>query len=162
MSARRLRGLLRYRAVGISCPRAASGASPWGFAPYYFMPARGFLRYFMSARRFRGFLRFRAVGILCPPRRFRGNSSGLGGLSRRPRTWVRPVFHAPWNGAANEPRARRGAWRRTEMPGAGGARGEGRGEDKRVAGALHVGCDHTSTKAPDPIRTPKLSVLGRE
>ncbi|CAL9131991.1 unnamed protein product, partial [Musa textilis] len=24
------------------------------------------------------------------------------------------------------------------------------------------GCDHTSTKAPDPIRTPKLSVLGRE
>src|SRR5512142_3265574 len=26
----------------------------------------------------------------------------------------------------------------------------------------HVGCDHTSTKAPDPIRTPKLSVLGRE
>ena len=23
-------------------------------------------------------------------------------------------------------------------------------------------CDHTSTKAPDPIRTPKLSVLGRE
>ena len=26
----------------------------------------------------------------------------------------------------------------------------------------HVGCDHTSTKASDPIRTPKLSVLGRE
>src|SRR5205809_260283 len=26
----------------------------------------------------------------------------------------------------------------------------------------HIGCDHTSTKAPDPIRTPKLSVLGRE
>ena len=25
-----------------------------------------------------------------------------------------------------------------------------------------VGCDHTSTKAPDPIRTLKLSVLGRE
>ena len=24
------------------------------------------------------------------------------------------------------------------------------------------GCDHTSTNAPDPIRTPKLSVLGRE
>ncbi len=24
------------------------------------------------------------------------------------------------------------------------------------------GCDHTSTKAPDPIRTPQLSVLGRE
>ena len=23
-----------------------------------------------------------------------------------------------------------------------------------------VGCDHTSTKAPTPIRTPKLSVLG--
>ena len=26
----------------------------------------------------------------------------------------------------------------------------------------HDGCDHTCTKAPDPIRTPKLSVLGRE
>src|SRR5438128_11834299 len=25
----------------------------------------------------------------------------------------------------------------------------------------HIGCDHTSTKAPDPIRTSKLSVLGR-
>lgn len=25
-----------------------------------------------------------------------------------------------------------------------------------------VGCDHTSTNAPDPIRTPQLSVLGRE
>ncbi|KAF8095148.1 hypothetical protein N665_0339s0018 [Sinapis alba] len=24
------------------------------------------------------------------------------------------------------------------------------------------GCDHTSTNAPDPIRTPHLSVLGRE
>ena len=24
----------------------------------------------------------------------------------------------------------------------------------------HVGCDHTSTKAPDPIKTSKLSVLG--
>ncbi|KAF1885750.1 hypothetical protein Lal_00008488 [Lupinus albus] len=23
-------------------------------------------------------------------------------------------------------------------------------------------CDHTSTNAPDPIRTPQLSVLGRE
>ncbi|MED6215229.1 hypothetical protein PIB30_111302, partial [Stylosanthes scabra] len=23
-------------------------------------------------------------------------------------------------------------------------------------------CDHTSTNAPDPIRTPRLSVLGRE
>ncbi|KAF7834306.1 26S proteasome non-ATPase regulatory subunit 4-like [Senna tora] len=27
--------------------------------------------------------------------------------------------------------------------------------------ARHDGCDHTSTNAPDPIRTPKLSVLGR-
>ena len=27
----------------------------------------------------------------------------------------------------------------------------------------HFGrCDHTSTNAPDPIRTPQLSVLGRE
>ena len=24
------------------------------------------------------------------------------------------------------------------------------------------GCDHTSTNAPDPSRTPQLSVLGRE
>ncbi|KAH0725114.1 hypothetical protein KY284_000979 [Solanum tuberosum] len=27
---------------------------------------------------------------------------------------------------------------------------------------MNDGCDHTSTNAPDPIRTPKLSVLGRE
>ena len=26
----------------------------------------------------------------------------------------------------------------------------------------HDGYDHTSTNAPDPIRTPQLSVLGRE
>ena len=26
--------------------------------------------------------------------------------------------------------------------------------------ARMYGCDHTSTNAPDPIRTPKLSVLG--
>ena len=26
----------------------------------------------------------------------------------------------------------------------------------------HDGCDHTSTNAPDPTRTPQLSVLGRE
>ena len=26
----------------------------------------------------------------------------------------------------------------------------------------HDRCDHTSTNAPDPIRTPQLSVLGRE
>ena len=26
----------------------------------------------------------------------------------------------------------------------------------------HDGCDHTSTNALDPIRTPQLSVLGRE
>ena len=25
----------------------------------------------------------------------------------------------------------------------------------------HDGCDHTSTNASDPIRTPQLSVLGR-
>ena len=26
----------------------------------------------------------------------------------------------------------------------------------------HDGCDHSNTIAPDPIRTPQLSVLGRE
>ena len=26
----------------------------------------------------------------------------------------------------------------------------------------HDGCDHTRTNATDPIRTPQLSVLGRE
>ena len=26
----------------------------------------------------------------------------------------------------------------------------------------HDRCDHTSTNAPDPIRTPQLTVLGRE
>ena len=35
-------------------------------------------------------------------------------------------------------------------------------EVKAKRRAEDVGCDHTSTKAPDPIRTPKLSVLGRE
>ncbi|ERN12257.1 hypothetical protein AMTR_s00034p00229600 [Amborella trichopoda] len=31
-----------------------------------------------------------------------------------------------------------------------------------LASPLHEGCGHTSTNAPDPIRTPKLSVLGQE
>ena len=35
---------------------------------------------------------------------------------------------------------------------------EYKGEGRRAQNE----CDHTSTKAPDPIRTPKLSVLGRE
>ena len=43
-----------------------------------------------------------------------------------------------------------------------GRRGRGRGRGKRKTEALVDGCDHTSTNAPDPIRTPKLSVLGRE
>ena len=33
---------------------------------------------------------------------------------------------------------------------------------KGTATQQHDGCDHTSTNALDPIRTPKLSVLGRE
>ena len=33
---------------------------------------------------------------------------------------------------------------------------------KGTATHEHDGCDHTSTNAPDPIRTPQLSVLGRE
>ena len=33
---------------------------------------------------------------------------------------------------------------------------------KRTGTEEHDGCDHTSTNAPDPIRTPQLSVLGRE
>ena len=33
---------------------------------------------------------------------------------------------------------------------------------KRTTTQEHDGCDHTSTNAPDPIRTPQLSVLGRE
>ena len=33
---------------------------------------------------------------------------------------------------------------------------------KERATQEHDGCDHTSTNAPDPIRTPQLSVLGRE
>ncbi|MED6117966.1 hypothetical protein PIB30_115011, partial [Stylosanthes scabra] len=31
-----------------------------------------------------------------------------------------------------------------------------------IACAYSGRCDHTSTSAPDPIRTPQLSVLGRE
>ena len=33
---------------------------------------------------------------------------------------------------------------------------------KGTATQEHDGSDHTSTNAPDPIRTPQLSVLGRE
>ena len=33
---------------------------------------------------------------------------------------------------------------------------------KGTATQAHEGCDHTNTNAPDPIRTPQLSVLGRE
>ena len=33
---------------------------------------------------------------------------------------------------------------------------------KGTATQEHVGCDQTSTSALDPIRTPQLSVLGRE
>lgn len=31
-----------------------------------------------------------------------------------------------------------------------------------IKGEFYFECDHTSTNAPDPIRTPQLSVLGRE
>ena len=34
--------------------------------------------------------------------------------------------------------------------------------DKGNKSRKYFGCDHTSTNAPDPIRTPQLSVLGRE
>ena len=40
--------------------------------------------------------------------------------------------------------------------------GAGGAEVKEKRRAEDVGCDHSSTKAADPIRTPKLSVLGRE
>ena len=33
---------------------------------------------------------------------------------------------------------------------------------KGTAKLEHDGCDHTSTNAPDPLRTPYLSVLERE
>ena len=33
---------------------------------------------------------------------------------------------------------------------------------KGTATQEHDGCDHTSTNSPDLIRTPQLSVLGRE
>ena len=49
--------------------------------------------------------------------------------------------------------------KRTEGKAREGADGA---EVKAKRRAEDVGCDHTSTKAPDPIRTPKLSVLGRE
>ena len=32
----------------------------------------------------------------------------------------------------------------------------------RIGRAYADGCDHTNTNAPDPIRTPQLSVFGRE
>ena len=32
---------------------------------------------------------------------------------------------------------------------------------KRITREEDNGCDHTSTNAPDPIRTPQSSVLGR-
>ena len=33
---------------------------------------------------------------------------------------------------------------------------------KRTATQEHYSCDHTITNAPDPNRTPQLSMLGRE
>ena len=33
---------------------------------------------------------------------------------------------------------------------------------KGTASQEHDVCDHTNTNAPDPIRTPQLSVLGRD
>ena len=33
---------------------------------------------------------------------------------------------------------------------------------KGTATQEHDECDHTSTNTPDPIRTPQLSLLGRE
>ena len=33
---------------------------------------------------------------------------------------------------------------------------------KGTATQEHDGCDHTRTNASDPIRTPQLSVIGRE
>ena len=33
---------------------------------------------------------------------------------------------------------------------------------KGTATQKHYGCDYTSSNAPDPIRTPQLSMLGRE
>ena len=45
-----------------------------------------------------------------------------------------------------------------------GARGETseEGENKSKVKSYSDGCDHTSPKAPNPIRTPQLSMLGRE
>ena len=45
-----------------------------------------------------------------------------------------------------------------------GARGETseEGENKSKVKSQSDGCDHTSTKPPDPIRTPQLSMPGRE
>ena len=45
-----------------------------------------------------------------------------------------------------------------------GARGETseEGENKSKGKSLSDGCDHTSTKSSDPIRTLQLSMLGRE
>jgi len=36
------------------------------------------------------------------------------------------------------------------------------GENKSKVKSWSDGCDHTSTKVPDPIRTPQLSMLRRE
>ena len=57
-------------------------------------------------------------------------------------------------------RANRGGELRMRDPrGSGGA---SRYVYKSMESARYVECDHTSTKAPDPIRTPKLSVRWRE
>ena len=45
--------------------------------------------------------------------------------------------------------------------GAGGETSE-EGENRSRVKSKSDMCDHKSTKAPDPIRTPQLSVLGRE
>ena len=52
-------------------------------------------------------------------------------------------------------------WRRTSDAGLRGSGGASRYVNKSMESARFVGCDHTSTKAPDPIRTTKLSLLRR-
>ena len=78
-----------------------------------------------------------------------------GGIRRRACPGTEQSGRGKWMNASGSPRTHRNAEPSRPTPGVGGL-------VNTVSSRPRDGCDHTSTNAPDPIRTPKLSVLGRE
>ena len=89
-------------------------------------------------------------------RNIRASKSRVRDFSPFSATWKIPSFE-------DDGRKRKAFWN-SEGHGTGdnGIVAIRKGSFKRTVTQEHDGCDHTSTNAPDPIRTPQLSVLGRE